>query len=249
MGERLIAPGADQFLPPARPGPWLPPERTFSTLSADSGLVPARMRHRAVGVSHAIGGRDERTAAIEWFMQSTVNQIATLFGVDESSALGHYYVARVGDVDVSGWRTRFRGTLSRHVKGQVEYAAAAARWTPDRDAPALQRVSAAVARRGVDRVHDLRTSVDVSVPDTDTYVTVGFLFSHVSNDSHTSTAANRFNLELRQQLPFQPLHRGELHLLFSIRTLLHEDDAGSIFDELLTLAPPARVTGGLQVQF
>jgi hypothetical protein len=31
--QRMVAPGADQFLPPSASGPWLPPSRTFSSLS------------------------------------------------------------------------------------------------------------------------------------------------------------------------------------------------------------------------
>ena len=60
----------------------------------------------------------------------------------------------------------------------------------------------------------------------------------------------RFNFELRQALPYQPLRGGRLNVLFALRTLHRDiDDPGSFYDELLTVKPPLRVTGGLQVGF
>ena len=59
----------------------------------------------------------------------------------------------------------------------------------------------------------------------------------------------RIGVELRQQLPYQPRHTGEWNVLFTLRTLVHDREGGSIFDELLTASQPARMTGGLQVRF
>jgi hypothetical protein len=57
-------------------------------------------------------------------------------------------------------------------------------------------------------------------------------------------------VEVRQQLPYQPLRNGTLNLLFAVRTLLHDQgEYGSYYDELLTVKPPLRLTGGVQVQF
>jgi len=61
--------------------------------------------------------------------------------------------------------------------------------------------------------------------------------------------SGRINLELRQQLPYRPLHSADWNVLFTLRTLVHDRDGGSIYDELLTVRPPARMTGGLQVRF
>ena len=43
MSPHMTAPGADQFLPPAAGGVWLPPERTFSPLNASNVLRPERV--------------------------------------------------------------------------------------------------------------------------------------------------------------------------------------------------------------
>ena len=50
--QRMVAPGADEFLPPPSAGPWLPPERTFSSLVARRAVprrarAPLRARPRA----------------------------------------------------------------------------------------------------------------------------------------------------------------------------------------------------------
>ena len=64
------------------------------------------------------------------------------------------------------------------------------------------------------------------------------------------SAAGRFSLEVRHELPYQPLRSGTLDVLVGIRNLYRDiHDAGSIYDELLTVAPPTRLVCGLQVGF
>ena len=50
LAQRMLAPGAEEFLAPTVPGPWLPPERTFSP----------RRRERAAGRTGAIARRAAR---------------------------------------------------------------------------------------------------------------------------------------------------------------------------------------------
>ena len=60
----------------------------------------------------------------------------------------------------------------------------------------------------------------------------------------------RFNVEIRQQLPYRPLGGGDLNLVVSARTLLRDlGPDGSYYDELMTLAPPLRITCGIQMRF
>ena len=60
----------------------------------------------------------------------------------------------------------------------------------------------------------------------------------------------RFAVQIHQVLPYQPMRDGRLEAVFSIRTLFRDLDSGRPFyDELLTVAPPLRLMGGVQVKF
>jgi hypothetical protein len=51
-------------------------------------------------------------------------------------------------------------------------------------------------------------------------------------------------------LPYRPTHASTLELVFAARSLSRDfREPGSIYDELLTVAPPLRILGGLQVRF
>jgi hypothetical protein len=59
-----------------------------------------------------------------------------------------------------------------------------------------------------------------------------------------------FAVEVRQALPYQPLRDGRLDLVVGVRNLFRDLDAvTSVYDELLTVAPPLRFVGGFQVRF
>jgi len=251
--QRMIAPGADEFLPPSSNGPWLPPTRTFSSLPSSGSLRPELVRTRAIGLERAFGPNRAPVVRLEWFAQETDNQLATLYGLDPGSEVGHYYIATAGNVDVVGWRIRVTGEVLENVRAGVEYASGQAHWTGTRTAGALRSAAPAFARRGMNQISDLRASLDMSVPRSATHVALVYRLNTADRGPHSRTAApigeGRFNLELSQRLPYQPLDSGMLNLLFTLRTLLHDDEAGSLYDEVLTLRPPTRVTGGLQVRF
>jgi hypothetical protein len=250
----MVAPGADQFLPPSAPGPWLPPTRTFSPLSQRDGLEPEDVRTIAAGVEQQFGITEHGSVRVEWFSQQVTDQAATLFGLDEASEIGHYYVATPGSVRMSGWRARVSGDLHEHVHGSFTLLSGRAEWTPPAGSGVtLRRKAPALVRRGTDAVADLQGALAVNVPATSTSVAFDYRLSLARRqDPHVSARAirtGRVNLELRQQLPYQPRHSGEWTVLFTFRTLVHDRDGGSVYDELLTTRPPARMTGGLQVRF
>jgi hypothetical protein len=98
------------------------------------------------------------------------------------------------------------------------------------------------------------TALDVAVPRTGTAITVVYrldsAFSGADRFENAPGAAGRLNFELRQPVPCRPFGGTPLELLFAVRTILHDTDApGSIYDELLTVQAPLRVTTGLQVRF
>jgi hypothetical protein len=178
--------------------------------------------------------------------------MATLFGLDDRSAAEHYYVSSPGDVRVDGWVVGVAGSLSRYVRGTVDYRAITADWTDPTVHRRLRRAAPSAVRNGVETGQDVTTSVRALVPMTSTTVNVAYRFNtgFASPAQPQPASAGRFKVEVQQRLPYRPLGRGELNLLFSARTLLRDvGDEGAYFDELLTIDPPLRVTCGLQMRF
>ena len=250
--QRMIAPGADEFLPPSESGPWLPPVRTFVSLVPDAPVGPERIRRHAAGLDKQLGPGGAGKLTVEWFSEDTNNQMATLFGLDAGSdggtvlhrdrrARGGHRLARGARRPDDTERHRPRGihgrqsAVERHPLGHACFAP----WNrPSRGAAA--RAS--------------RTSEDAStsrVPATFTHFTIGYQVTRLDPVAARvrSLADDGFDIELRQRLPYQPLTAGMLHVVFTLSTLLHQHDAESLYDEVLTVQAPARLTAGIQLGF
>lgn len=251
--QRTFAPGADEFLPPVTAGPWLPPERTFSPLIAGGTLAAERVRRFEAGVDFALDANGSRTIGVRRFAESTANQIATIFGLDAASAAGHYYVSTPGDVEIEGWLARFDGRITRRVDAHLTYSVGDADWDNTASGRALRWLVPSAARHGTERLHDFTSTLGATLP-TSTRITLGYrvnaLFTRSRAEGRTPAADNRFDFEVRQELPYQPIHGSVLDVVFAARTLLGDlRGEGSMYDELLTVAPPMRLMGGLQVRF
>ena len=248
--QRMIAPGADEFLPPSNAGPWLPPVRAFLSLPGTE-IRAERIRRHALGLDHSLGTDRSTRVSIEWFTEDTDNQMATLFGIGAGSDTGSYYVATAGDVAVMGWRLGVEGPLTRNINGRVEYAEGKARWRGTRSAALLRAQEPTVSRRGRETVSDLRGRLNVDVPSSSTHVAFAYQVTRLDplGPRAQSLAGDGFDVELRQRLPYQPITAGLLHLVFTLSTLAHEHDAESLYDEILTANAPTRMTAGIQVGF
>ncbi len=249
----MVAPGADEFLPPRSQTPWMPPERTFSSLVRGAPIDAEEVRHLEFGLEQELGAGSSRTLFIRRFHQSSANQVATLF--DAARDVGHYFVATPGTVDVQGWAMRFAAHFGARLEGSVEYTIADAEWGRERGRQvwAVRRVAPSVVRTGRERLHDVATSVDALIPETSSRVTVvvhlNSAFSATSGE-RLPVADGRFEVAVRQAMPYQPIRGGQLELLFAIRTLMRDSrERGSFYDELLTVAPPMRLMGGVQMRF
>ncbi len=251
--RRLIAPGADEFLPPSTRGPWLPPQRTFSTLAPDAPLHPEEVQRYELGLEYELAGPGSSTVGFRRVTESTRNQVATLFGLDSESEVGHYYVASSGSVDLEGWMMGVGGDLGPHMRGTLDYTVGRARWREAPPVGTLSRPMPPGARPVAGRVHDLTASLDGRIPGTATRLAVVYRFNTdlLRGDRRDRPAVGgRFNVEVRQELPYQPIQGGTLDLVFAVRTLLSASaDRGSFYDELLTVAPPMRLVCGVQVGF
>lgn len=252
--DRSVAPGANEFLPPPSAGPWLPPERTFAPLLPDTALRAERVRNVAFGVDQQLSSSsDAPVVGVRRYRESAQDQVATLFGLDAESDVGHYYVATPGNVTAEGWVVRVTGRLTPRIKGSVQYTMSQAEWTASADAIQVVMLVPSVVRAAQERLHDLTTSLNASIPETSTKVAIAYRMNTAFSPDSALAApgpAGRFDVEVRQALPLRLTRASRTELVIVVRNLFRDPgDAGSLYDELLTVAPPMRIMGGVQVKF
>ncbi len=253
LAQRMIAPGAEEFLAPAFGGPWLPPERTFSPL-AGSDFRAERARYLDVVFEHDFAA--DYSIGVHRFFQGIDNQAMTIFGMRSPSgtrSVGHYYVASAGSVDAYGWGVRLRSSSAKRVSGTLDYTLAHGRWTSQGDLTHARPWVAALARVDEEAIHDLTTSVQAQFPETATRVFVLYKlnsgYARRTQDTSDSGLDGRFDVQVNQALPFG-VGNTKWEVLLGIRNLFRDpNDPASIYDELLVVRPPKRVVGGFLVRF
>ena len=254
VAQRMLAPGAEEFLPAATVGPWLPPERTFTPLDGENFRVE-RARFYDVGLEHEFDSA--YVLGVRRFQQRVDNQMATLFGLPVSggpNSPGHYVVANAGGLDAEGWAVRLSTAPSQRIRGSVDYSVTRAQWVSRGDMAAIAVWAPAAIRPRSEDVHDLTTSFETDVPRTATRV---FLLYKINNafargDDPTHAALDyRFDVQVNQALPFMPFSSAaRWEVLVGLRNLFRDpNDSGSIYDELLVVRPPKRVIGGVLIRF
>ena len=69
-------------------------------------------------------------------------------------------------------------------------------------------------------------------------------------ESYGPALDSRFDLQVRQSLPFMDFSSAKWEMLVAVRNFFREAAADqSIYDELLVVRPPKRFVGGLTVRF
>ena len=255
VSRRALAPGAEEFLPPAT-GLWLPPERTFSPVSARRGFTPEQVDHVEVSAQRAWAG--DFVIGVKAFRQVIDDQLITVFGVavpgTAAASVGHYYVASGGDVEARGWGIGVSRSVTDALRASVDYTQVESAWSRrSPDAAVLTAVAGSLLRGSHDRFHDLTTSVESVVPATDTRVFVIYKINSGfagSAGSPLPRAGARFDVQVNQALPFLQFASAQWEMLVAVRNLFREElvDA-SVYDELLVMRPPKRVVGGVTVRF
>jgi hypothetical protein len=251
--RREIAPGAEEFLPPAT-GLWLPPERTFSQVSHAS-FVPERHDQMEVAVDREYAGR--LLVGVRAFRERVEDQVATLFGLSIGEApadVGHYQLASAGDFNAYGWGVGVSHTFADHLKAAVDYTQARTAWrraSPDLEA--LSRLAASVVRED-ERIHDVTASVESRLQPTATRLLVIYKVNTAMAASDATFVAPgagvRFDVQVNQALPFLNFSSARWEMLVAVSNLFKEDlFEGSVYDELLVVRPPKRVLGGVTVRF
>ena len=250
---RALAPGAEEFMPPADTGIWLPPQRTFSSV-AGGPLVAEQTRHVEAGLERDIAAGT--TISVRAFTQHVENQLVTLFGIQEPgrppATLGHYFVANSGPVDTAGYGAGLRGGIAGRVRGSIDYSFAHAQRNPIDNPTYLVFLAPSALRTVSDQIHDLTTSIETDVPETSTRIVVLYRVSNgFARDLSDRPALDaRFDVQVRQALPFMDFSSAKWEMLVAVRNFFHDSASDqSIYDELLVVRPPKRVVGGLTLRF
>jgi Carboxypeptidase regulatory-like domain/TonB dependent receptor-like, beta-barrel len=259
VAQRMVAPGAEEFLSTNAPGPWLPPERTFAPLrgTADpSNMRVERARTVGVGLEHEF--KDASVVSVERFFQRVDDQLVTLFGLHlpgGPDSAGHYFVASAGGVEADGWAIRVSNTSNPRLKGSIDYSITRSRWQGAGDFEKLQRSSTRPIawRPETEDLHDITTSIETAIPETATRVVVVYKvntgYARVDQTQPGPGLDARFNVQLNQALPFD-FAGTRWEILVGVRNLFRDPtDPASVYDELLVVRPPKRVVGGFLVRF
>ena len=253
IAQRMLAPGAEEFLAPSTVGPWLPPERTFGALAGEE-LGVERARFLDVGLTHAFDGTF--VLGVRRFQQRVDHQLVTLFAVPVEGgpqSPGHYFVANAGGFDADGWAVSVSSAPSQPVRASVEYSLSRADWFARGDMAAIAIWAPAAIRPRNEDVHDLTTSLETEVPQTATRIFVLYRLNNAFAAAAPSRATldYRFDVQVNQALPFMPFSgSARWEVLVGMRNLFRDpNEAGSIYDELLVVHPPKRVIGGVLIKF
>jgi hypothetical protein len=251
LSRRAVAPGAEEFSPRIESGVWLPPQRTFSSLVSAHPMQAEYTNHAELEVEHDLAAA---TVSVRAFHQHVEDQLTTLFGVDVPGApaahLGHYFIANAGDVDATGLSAGVRAAIARRVHGSVEYTITRARWTSSGDAVYAMLLAPAAFTAEPNRIHDVATSVETEVPETATHVLFLYRLSNAYGNSERQALDRRFDMQVRQSLPFMDFSSAKWEMLVAVRNFFRDAAPDqSMFDELLVVRPPKRIVGGLSVKF
>jgi hypothetical protein len=256
VSQRMRAPGAEEFLPPQN-GPWIPPERTFSPIDGNDFRVE-RIRQLELTLEREF--QDSAVISVRRFVEQVDDQLVTIFGAEAydgapRSDVGHYLVGSAGAVDAEGWGVKVASASTKRLRGSLDYTLTRARWAPDAVAAAhVAPLARSAVRTEREDVHDLAMTGEADIVETATRV---FFYYRVStgyaraDDSPQPAFGGRFDLQVKQGLPFIPLRGSEWQVLVGIRDLFRDplDSSSSTYDELLVVRPPKRVIGGVQVKF
>jgi len=111
-------------------------------------------------------------------------------------------------------------------------------------------------RADLERIHDVSTSLETDLPETSTRVLVLYrvsnAFSHPASPALSDRQGldARFDVQVRQSLPFMDFSSAKWEMLVGVRNFFRETAPDqSVYDELLVVRPPKRVVGGLTLKF
>ena len=252
--RKALVPGAEEFAPSAT-GMWLPPERTFSSLAYDGRFTPEHVRHLQVSLERDLASGV--TVSVRAFDQRIDNQLIEIFDSlpgRAEAARGHYYVATAGNIDARGWGAAMMHEVPGFVRGTIEYTVTEAYWDPASDMTIARAVRSIPVNAG-ERIHDLQTSIEATIPHTSTRVLAKYrintAFWNGEPELTLRPSSNaRFNVRVNQSLPFLRFSNADWEALVDVRNMFREVESdSSMYDEVFAIRAPKRIVGGLQVSF
>ena len=252
LSRRASAPGAEEFVPPPDGAVWIPPQRTFASLVQGVALRGEQTSHMEVDLARDFGAA---TVSVRGFRQAVADQNVTLFGVDlpgvPTRHLGHYLVANAGDVDTMGWSAGIGTSAAQRLRGSIEYSQAQGRWNrAGSDFAYILLVTPSAARRGSERVQGVTTRIETEVPETSTRILLMYRVNDAFAQGENREGGSRFDVQVRQSLPFMDFSTARWEMLVAVRNVFHEAALdSSVYDELLVVRPPKRIVGGLTLRF
>lgn len=256
VAQRMVAPGAEEFLSSSASGPWLPPERTFAPLGEPGAEAFRVERSRSYDVAFEKDLGEASVLGIAKFHQSVNDQLVTLFGLQlpgGPKSVGHYYVGSAGSVEADGWAVRFDTQPIARLQGSIHYSLTRARWIRRGELAGVAPLAPAMIRPDNEDLHDLTSSIRADIPETATRVFVlyklnsGFVRSNTALDR--PGLDGRFDIQVNQALPVT-IAGTKWEVLVGLRNLFRDPmDTASVYDELLVVRPPKRLVGGFLVRF
>ena len=172
--------------------------------------------------------------------------------------LGHYLIGNAGDVTAQGCSASFRTMIVNRVQGSITYSLAKAEFDPASDMRYLILLAPSAVRPS-GNIHDVATTIQADVPETSTRVLVLYRVSNAFARSAASLAErapdrpgfdSRFDVQVRQSLPFLDFTAAKWEMLVAVRNFFRETSPDqSVYDELLSIRPPKRIVGGVTVHF
>jgi len=132
---------------------------------------------------------------------------------------------------------------------------ATAYWLPSYDGAAGLARPIMSPSQFSENVHDLRTSVEATIPQTATKIVAKYrintAFWGADAERISVPSANaRFNVRVNQSLPFLRFSSADWEAMVDVRNMFRESDAySSLYDEALAIRAPKRIVGGLLLKF
>jgi len=127
-------------------------------------------------------------------------------------------------------------------------------WLPARPGSELLLVGYK-PRPAAERLQDLATSIETTLPVTDTKVFVAYRINtgfarFGGSDTAAAGLDSRFDVQVTQQLPRFGFTSAEWQILVAVKNLFRDASRdGSVYDELFVVRPPTRILGGVMVRF
>ena len=257
MARRMVAPGADEYLPPMAETLWVPEPRSLVTLSGSPATPVERVNHYEVAFERDVAER--YVVAFRTFYQQVGDQHATQFGAAEAfpvnSPVELYTVASAGDLTTRGWSVGLSNVITSRLRGSVSYALTTSTWAGPREGGEMVLLQVGRGVGGaIERNHDLTTQIETELPLTATKVFVVYKINTGFTRREAATLKpgleTRFDVQVMQRLPFLDFASAEWQVVFAVRNLFSDAVTDqSIYDELLVIRPPTRIVGGFSVRF